>query len=74
MMNHSVVIVHIIMMEVHVRRVLHENIVQHDQQVVVVVQTNHQIHHIQVMRVQIVVVGLVIVRTIRMEIHVHHVV
>ena len=40
---------------------------QHEQLVVVVVQINQQIHLIQVMHVQIVVAGNVIVDTIRME-------
>ena len=38
------------------------------------VQISQQIHIIQVTHQVIVVSGLVIVRTIRMEIHVHHVV
>ena len=55
-----VVIVDTMIIEVLVWRVIHENIVQNEQVVVVVVQTNHQIHTIQAMHVQIVVIGNVI--------------
>ena len=64
-----------VMEQVHVAHVhqlvLYDNIVQHEVQVVVIVQISQRIHLIQVMERQVIVVGLVIVDIIKNEVVVY---